>query len=230
MQEFDLSGFEVESLEFFINVSMISSISEPSNSASRNPKLFSLTLGTPSAKEYSLALDYSMGLESKLDQCTNLIIGLDQDTIAATNKSDPFFKILHQTSETSHTQIPKKGLADATSEQEAEKMASQLITTKLAALVAIDEDDMDLNIPFSELGLDSLVAIEFKSWIVRNFSSPMQTSEILDASSIKGLAALVVKRSNLLTVDKREAWNDVEHVDGGMLLEITSFLVHGFCS
>lgn len=157
-----------------------------------------------------------MGPQAKLDKCRHLIVGTDRKSIDAENSGseDPFFSQLEIRTDTpggsDGDNKGNRGIGDAKTLHEAEGTTTQLVATKLAALVAIDEDDIDLDLPFSELGLDSLVAIDFKNWIGRAFAAPMQTSEILDASSIRNLAVLIVKRSALVTSETRAKWTGTE--------------------
>lgn len=188
---------------------------------SKDP-LISLTLGLVSDEELSLALEYVMGPQARSDECDHLIVGLELDSVSNRHASvhpDPFLSELKEKSEAQNgDKIKDEGIGGAITRQEAENMASHLVATKLSALLAIEEDDMDLNISFSELGLDSLVAIDFKNWIVRTFASPIQTSEILDATSIRDLSILIVKRSALVSLDKQTTSNGTEKVGNSSLV------------
>lgn len=87
---------------------------------------------------------------------------------------------------------------------DSEQMSSMVIEAlagKLRELVAIGQDDLRQNIPLIDLGVDSLVAIEIKNWVGREFESSLQTSEVLDAPNIITLAENVLQKSKLVNKD-----------------------------
>jgi hypothetical protein len=66
-------------------------------------------------------------------------------------------------------------------------------------LAAIDYEEVALDVPVLEFGLDSLVAIELKNWLTRTFNtSNIETGEILGMPSIDALAVMVAERSSLV--------------------------------
>jgi hypothetical protein len=77
-----------------------------------------------------------------------------------------------------------------------QRIISSGISKKMAALVA--HDDIDVHMPLSDLGLDSLIAIELTNWINRHLQASILTSEILDMPSILVLSGIILKRSALL--------------------------------
>ena len=95
-------------------------------------------------------------------------------------------------------------IAEAQNLEEIEAMISLAVAKHLCALLAIEDDEISLDIPFERLGLDSLIAIELKNWITRSFQAGMQTSEIQDARSITALANLVATRSALVASYRQE--------------------------
>jgi hypothetical protein len=85
------------------------------------------------------------------------------------------------------------------SDEETHAIIADATRVKIAQLVALDYDEIGLDMPLEGFGLDSLVAIEFKNWIGRNISASMQTSEILDTPNIHTLSKLVMERSILVS-------------------------------
>jgi acyl transferase domain-containing protein/NADPH:quinone reductase-like Zn-dependent oxidoreductase len=81
---------------------------------------------------------------------------------------------------------------------EAQELVSAEICQQLARFCAVDAEDIRQDSSILDIGLDSLLAIEFKNWLGRTLHAPMQTTEILDASSLKKLISLVCQRSLLL--------------------------------
>ena len=56
---------------------------------------------------------------------------------------------------------------------------------------------MDPATPVTALGLDSLVAIEVRNWIVRECDANLQVLELLSSTSLMALAQTIVKKSKL---------------------------------
>lgn len=78
------------------------------------------------------------------------------------------------------------------------KLVEGVVCEQLATFCAVDCEDIRLDFPIADIGLDSLLAIEFKNWVVRTLQAPMQTTEILDASSLHDLINLIILRSKLI--------------------------------
>ena len=67
----------------------------------------------------------------------------------------------------------------------------------------------------TDFGLDSLIAIEPKNWISRTLQAAVQTSEIVDATTLRELVTTVTGRSSLLMAyqqqdDRESRQNDME--------------------
>lgn len=84
-----------------------------------------------------------------------------------------------------------------TKENAAEIMTSALIG-KFASVLITPVEEVSTNKPIVALGLDSLVAVEVRSWIAKEMDAKMSTMELMTSSSIKALAEVIVGRSNLL--------------------------------
>lgn len=69
-------------------------------------------------------------------------------------------------------------------------------TVQLARLISVDASSIDARQgSILALGLDSLVAVELRNWIMRQFDAPLQSTEILAPQTVWGLAEKVVGRS-----------------------------------
>lgn len=65
-------------------------------------------------------------------------------------------------------------------------------------------EEIALNKPVVALGLDSLIAVEVRSWITRKLEAAMTTMELMTAGSIGTVAEMVVARSKLCEKLKKE--------------------------
>ena len=153
-------------------------------------------------------LDYAMSSESSRDHCKQAIIGFDGQSLSQAN-------IRNATSQTamfSHIRrrpVEKKngtmagmpfreaifGIKDLV---EVREMMTSAIARKVSSLVASNQEEVDLNSSMAKLGLDSLMTLELRSWIAKEFEVIVQVSEILDQQSIVGLAAKVASSSKLV--------------------------------
>jgi NADPH:quinone reductase-like Zn-dependent oxidoreductase/malonyl CoA-acyl carrier protein transacylase len=156
------------------------------------------------SEELYLLLEYVMSGAARSNGCHHLLAGLDKESLSQACPEllgDAIFNNLQEieTRGPSQTATSPKSigqvLLDAESLQDARTIITVALAKQLSSLVALDVDDITLNLPISEIGLDSLIAIEFKNWIGRTLSAAMQTSEILDAANIQELAALITTRS-----------------------------------
>ncbi|KAI8633724.1 hypothetical protein F5Y19DRAFT_414735 [Xylariaceae sp. FL1651] len=76
---------------------------------------------------------------------------------------------------------------------------SVAITHQLARLIAVDASSMDTRQgSMLTLGLDSLVAVELRNWVMHQFTAPLQSSEILANQTIYALAEKIAARSKKL--------------------------------
>ena len=92
--------------------------------------------------------------------------------------------------------LPRQLEQCETPEQVLETVVAALME-KLSAVLMIPVADMDPATPVTALGLDSLVAIEIRNWIVRECDANLQVLELLSTASLKALAEAIVKKSKL---------------------------------
>ncbi|CAG9986864.1 unnamed protein product [Clonostachys byssicola] len=108
---------------------------------------------------------------------------------------------------TSTTNISDGGTAPRTlaevleSGESAPDFISHAIADRLARLISADSASINQESrSILELGLDSLVAIELRNWIMSQFEAPLQSSEILTNQTIHALAEKVLARSSIATL------------------------------
>lgn len=100
-----------------------------------------------------------------------------------------------------------KALGAVKTVEEAEKLILDATLAKFAVFLDRDPEDIRVDQSLSTIGLDSLVSIELKNWMVRTFDVSLQASELSGAGSILALTATVISRSKLIpdTVRQPEA-------------------------
>ncbi|KAH9863177.1 hypothetical protein IAQ61_009454 [Plenodomus lingam] len=92
----------------------------------------------------------------------------------------------------------KKALSSVKTMEEAEQLIRDATLAKFAVFLDRPIDDIRVDQSLATIGLDSLVSIELKNWMVRTFQVNLQTSELGGAGSIMALAATVASRSKLI--------------------------------
>jgi acyl carrier protein len=68
---------------------------------------------------------------------------------------------------------------------------------KLAVAMSISAEDIEPSKPLSSYGVDSLMAVELRNWIGREFDATMAVFDIMGGAPISSIANLVVKRSTV---------------------------------
>ena len=87
----------------------------------------------------------------------------------------------------------------AKSRADAEQAICAGLVNKVSSVLMFAPEDLDVNRSLSHYPLDSLVAIEIRNFITREFEANMQVLELLSAGSIQTLAAAVCAKSKLVT-------------------------------
>lgn len=92
---------------------------------------------------------------------------------------------------------PKQALKQATSLLEAMSIISEALIGKISSVLIIPAEEISTDKANIISGLDSLVAVEVRSWIAREFEAAITTMELMTSSSIGALADSIVGRSKL---------------------------------
>ncbi|OQE44560.1 hypothetical protein PENCOP_c002G08845 [Penicillium coprophilum] len=81
---------------------------------------------------------------------------------------------------------------------EAEQLIRDATLAKFAIFLDRPIDEIRVDQSLATIGLDSLVSIELKNWMVRTFQVNLQTSELGGTASILSLAAMLTSRSKAI--------------------------------
>jgi len=81
---------------------------------------------------------------------------------------------------------------------EVEDVVCRGLVDKISSVLMMDAEDMDVTRTLSHYPLDSLVAIEIRNFITREFEANMQVLELLSSGSIQTLAKGVCAKSKIV--------------------------------
>jgi acyl transferase domain-containing protein/NADPH:quinone reductase-like Zn-dependent oxidoreductase/NAD(P)-dependent dehydrogenase (short-subunit alcohol dehydrogenase family)/acyl carrier protein len=157
--------------------------------------------------------EYALSAEAREARCHQAVIGFTPETVAGTtavNGAAHTLMFTHvrsalkgdiQTNAANLVKTFKDIVEETTDKDEISAFVAQVIGNKLAELIAIDPADVHLGSSIIDYGLDSLIAIELRNWMMREFDVPIQSSEILDNQNIWALAQKVTMRCRLANGD-----------------------------
>lgn len=83
---------------------------------------------------------------------------------------------------------------------EAEEVVCKGLVFKIASVLMMEEEELDVTRALSHYPLDSLVAIEIRNFITREFEANMQVLELLSSGSIETLAKGICAKSKLVSI------------------------------
>ncbi|KAL2008035.1 hypothetical protein VTN00DRAFT_8017 [Thermoascus crustaceus] len=126
---------------------------------------------------------------------------------------DPAFSHLHKMQTHINTNTEKK--TSTTSQSLHERLKGKClsitettttildaITAKLAKSLMMNREDFDPSQPTSAYGVDSLVAVEVRNWLVRETKVDVPVFEILQCSSLQALAVRIAERCSVVADTK----------------------------
>ncbi|KAH1511374.1 hypothetical protein KXX18_000355, partial [Aspergillus fumigatus] len=88
----------------------------------------------------------------------------------------------------------KVQLAEATTMAQASQIIQASFSARLVVLLQLNPDDMDDNIPLVVLGVDSLVAVEARSWFTKQLNIDISVLRILGGACVLDLVGDVLAR------------------------------------
>ncbi|PQE28509.1 beta-ketoacyl synthase domain-containing protein [Rutstroemia sp. NJR-2017a WRK4] len=92
-------------------------------------------------------------------------------------------------------------LKSAQSLEEAQDVVCKGLLHKLPSVLMLEAEDMDVTRSLSNYNLDSLVAIEVRNFIAREFEANLQVLELLSSGSIETLAKAICGKSKLVALE-----------------------------
>lgn len=213
-----------------------------SDSVKKSSSTNRLEVITVSFDDVFRSIEYAMSPQSHLDQCSQSIMGLSRASMVEADEhvclTNPLFSQLPYPARTGLESAgdgsPGKAvdveaaLRSVHTMQEAEAIITETIVAKCAVFLDQSIEDVPVNQPLATIGLDSLVSIELKNWLLRAFQATVQTSNISSAPSVKELASLVAARSKIISDEVKAATADTAQAENGTApLDKTKEPFHG---
>ena len=92
----------------------------------------------------------------------------------------------------------KDSLRGTTSMAEAADLVTVALAARLAKGIMIPTEEIDVNMPISAYGVDSLVAADFRNWCFKELKADVQVFEFLSNIPISALARQIAEKSALI--------------------------------
>ena len=90
-------------------------------------------------------------------------------------------------------------LMRAQSLDEAKTIVGNGLLAKISGVLLVHAEDVQVDAPMATYGLDSLVAVEIRNWIVRELDVSVSVFDLLSGNTLQMVAELIVKKSKLVT-------------------------------
>lgn len=150
-------------------------------------------------------LDYSMSAEARDHHCKQVVIGFDGKSLLrtkgtnATPQSAMFSEVFKgvsaelTTADTTQESPSSRSDDESATETPFQKHTRivRSITRKLSSLIVAGNEEISTNKSLMDLGLDSLLAIDLKNWVLNEFHVNLSALEILGQANITALAEIV---------------------------------------
>ena len=163
---------------------------------------------TMSIKQVLPLLDYAMSGQASRDDCNQIVFGLTPKSLLERSKNrleiPPLLShvpgMVHRMEQAQSTAEPTIAnmVASSADPVEVDRLIAEATRAKISQLVAVNEQEVSLDAPLVDLGLDSLVAVELKNWITKSLQASIQIPEILDSPGLTSLAAKIRQSLNLV--------------------------------
>ena len=124
---------------------------------------------------------------------------------AAAQRPDPRFSHIWNTSSRRSANTAGAGEFDlvaallaAETQEAALEIVLTAFTEKLSRLLGVDVDEINPEQSVSSYGMDSLIAVELRNWVLKQLESHVQTVELMSPLLIRDLARMIAERSRLV--------------------------------
>jgi acyl transferase domain-containing protein/NAD(P)-dependent dehydrogenase (short-subunit alcohol dehydrogenase family) len=154
--------------------------------------------------EVLAVVDYIMSGQAMIDGCFQIVQGFSSQSLTEASDLTPsargpmFSTVRNEPVHGVSTNAPKaldldSDLASAKDEQDRLQIVVAAVNSRLKQLLGINHELISRQ-TISDLGVDSLMAIELKNWISKDLRAAVQASEILELDHTTHLSQLILKR------------------------------------
>ncbi|KAI0867788.1 polyketide synthase [Hypoxylon argillaceum] len=194
-----------------LNVGWIEDAIHTANDKTKLQGLWRTGLTPITPTELLRYFDYLLGAASSRSQIRQAVIGFNATSLSHTSASNSNVQsalFCHvRNSDKTGREFPSapgvqsfKETMESGDLDEIVDFISSAIVGQLATLIAVDPTQVNPNHgSIISLGLDSLVAIELRNWITREFDASLQSSEIITDQPVRALAQKVASRSRIVS-------------------------------
>lgn len=155
------------------------------------------------------------GLDASIPCQTTVRIAPNLDNASAGDTewlNKPMFRNLRQQNQSSgSTAVSAEGganvaalLSQAQTVTEANEAVIQALLARLSKALSIPMPELDANKPLHQYGVDSLVAVELRSWFAKEIQADIAVFDILGSATVTSVGQLATSKSRLT----REKWVD----------------------
>lgn len=99
----------------------------------------------------------------------------------------------------------QSSLNSSTSINDAQEVVLEALQHKAARLLMMPTEDLDTSLSLGAYGVDSLVAIEIRNWVLREARADVSIFDVLNAPSLRSLAETVMTKSRLVHAETTES-------------------------
>jgi len=155
------------------------------------------------------ALEYAMSAQAAKDGSVQSIMGFDRQSMTAVEDgfalTNPLFSMVpysrasRDSEDSDHKFDVEKALRNAKFMEEAEAIITDAIVDKVAIFLNCLIEDVSKEQSLVHFGMDSLVSIELRNWMVRTCQATLMISELTEAPSILALSKTLARRSRLIS-------------------------------
>ncbi|KFY29675.1 hypothetical protein V494_08556 [Pseudogymnoascus sp. VKM F-4513 (FW-928)] len=96
----------------------------------------------------------------------------------------------------------REQLIEATTAEQVLSIIKTCFAAKLQIVLQLTAEEMDVDVPLVEIGIDSLVAVEVRSWFLKELQTDMPVLKILGGGSVSDLAEQASKKLPAALVPK----------------------------
>ncbi|KAI1427579.1 polyketide synthase [Xylaria sp. FL1777] len=218
-----------------LNIGWIEDAVHTANDKTKLQGLWRTGLRPISPLELSRYFDYILGAASSHSDIRQAVIGFNKASLAHTsagnsNVQSALFchvrgaQTVDKASSSATRTLSFKDVIESGDFEATVDFISRAIIGQLGVLISVNASQVNArNDSIMGLGIDSLVAIELRNWITREFEASLQSSEIITDLPLRDLSQKVASRSRLLLATRESSVEERDNkTTDALLTNLTS--------